>query len=144
MINNIARIGAVLLVLTCAVTADPILADDLGSDGGLEFSDTREPVEIEPTETHVRVRFGYAIRVDVPAPSEDWPDDPGAVDLPVVLDPAPLQPLFDLGGAGLDTTPYYPMNETVDLTPNPEPGSLLLAGAGLMALYLLRRRRQQG
>ena len=143
MIDTIARVGVVLLALTCAATADPILVDERGWACGLEFSGPEEETVVKPLDRRVRVRLGYAILVDVQAGHENRTDETGAWEIPLGLDPAFPLP-FDLGGTDPGATTFDPTNDTVDFTPNPEPGSLLLAGAGLMALYLLRRRRQHG
>jgi hypothetical protein len=148
MINKLARLGTVLLLAAGVASADPFTLQDRG-DGphGRAFRTVAGKGGLAPR--------GWTCLAEAQAPRLEQAINLCAVDYPALpkrerAASKPVSPdrTFRLF-AEFDGLPRPPLgtefeDDTVDLTPNPEPGSLLLAGAGLMALYLLRRRRQQG
>lgn len=152
MINNIARLGAVLLLATSIASADPITLQDWGSGPhGRAFQTVVGKGGL--------AQRAWTCLAAAPSLSADQainlcalevPTRPERDRAPIVAEPKSISPdrTFRLFPES-DAFPTPPLGteagiDTVDLTPNPEPGSLLLAGAGLMLLYLLRRHRQQG
>ena len=162
MINNIARLASVLFLAASVASADPITVDGSGWACGLESEGPDNAFLSSVVRKGSVGRRGLDFLSPVTAWWEsrfgDWsawthpflpgPDPaPGLIDLGG-MDQLPLEELGPLVGETLafPSLPSGPVDppHPIDMTPNPEPGSLLLAGAGLMALYLLRRRRQQG